>query len=107
MRRGLLRTERADRDLEQTVVYLLEEAGEDAALRFVDAVDETFALLEEQPDIGRVYLPQDPRLQDVRTWRVHRFDRYLVFYRVLEDVVRVERVLHGSRNLWAVLGLED
>ena len=107
--RRLLRTERADRDLHEATVYLLEEAGEAVALRFLDLVEETFALIEEQPEIGRVYLAENPRLSDVRAWRVHRFDRYLVFYRILEeeDALRVERVLHGSRNLWKLLSLED
>jgi hypothetical protein len=26
---------------------------------------------------------------------------------VLEDVLRIARVLHGSRDLWAVLGFGD
>ena len=109
MRRRLLRTGRADRDLHEATAYLLQEAGEAVALRFLDSVEETFALLEEQPEIGRVYVPDNPRLSEMRAWHVHRFDRYLVFYRILddEDALRVERVLHGSRDLWKVLGLED
>lgn len=31
-------------------------------------------------------------------------DRYVIFFRVIDDVVRIERVLHGSRNLPVVLG---
>jgi toxin ParE1/3/4 len=107
VRKPLLRTERADQDLREATLYLLEEAGQDVALRFLSAVDETFALLEEQPGIGRGYVPENPELQDFRSWRVHRFERYLVFYRELEDTVRVERILHGSRNIWSVLGLEE
>jgi plasmid stabilization system protein ParE len=30
--------------------------------------------------------------------------RYVIFFRVLGDVVRIERVLHGARNLRAILG---
>lgn len=29
--------------------------------------------------------------------------RYVIFFRVLDDMVRVERVLHGARNLPVVL----
>jgi plasmid stabilization system protein ParE len=30
--------------------------------------------------------------------------RYVIFFRVLDDVVRIERVLHGARNLPVVMG---
>jgi plasmid stabilization system protein ParE len=30
--------------------------------------------------------------------------RYVIFFRVLDDTVRIERVLHGARNLPVVLG---
>lgn len=30
--------------------------------------------------------------------------RYVIFFRVLDDAVRIERVLHGARNLPVVLG---
>ena len=35
------------------------------------------------------------------------FDRYPVFYESSEEVVRVIRILHGSRDLWTILGLTD
>lgn len=35
--------------------------------------------------------------------RMAALDRYVIFFRVLDDVVRIERVLHGARNLPAVL----
>jgi len=31
-------------------------------------------------------------------------DRYVIFFRVIDGVVRIERVLHGARNLPVVLG---
>lgn len=32
-----------------------------------------------------------------------RFGPYVIFFRVLDDQVRIERVLHGARNLPIVL----
>jgi toxin ParE1/3/4 len=29
---------------------------------------------------------------------------YLVFYRIMDDEIRIERVLHGARNIEALLG---
>ncbi|HQR03403.1 MAG: type II toxin-antitoxin system RelE/ParE family toxin [Proteobacteria bacterium] len=38
--------------------------------------------------------------------RMAPLGRYVIFFRVLENVVRIERVLHGARNLPAVLGAD-
>jgi len=103
VRKPLRRSELADQDLREATEYLIANAGEPVALRFLDAIDETFVLPEDQPEIGRIYVPENPELHDIRAWQVQRFDRYLVFYRILEHFLRVERVLHGSRNTWALL----
>jgi toxin ParE1/3/4 len=103
----LVRSERSDDDVREVVQYLLREASASVALRFIDALEESYLLLESQPEIGRLYAPENSELRGIRSWRVHRFEHYLVFYQVLEDVVRIARVLHGSRDLWAVLGFGD
>jgi len=36
--------------------------------------------------------------------RMAALDRYVIFFRVLDGVVRIERVLHGARNLPAIIG---
>lgn len=36
--------------------------------------------------------------------RMAALGRYVIFFRVIDDAVRIERVLHGARNLPAVLG---
>jgi len=36
--------------------------------------------------------------------RMAALGRYVIFFRVLDDVVRIERVLHGARNLPVVMG---
>lgn len=38
--------------------------------------------------------------------RMATFGRYVIFFRVLDNDVRIERVLHGARNLPVVLGHE-
>jgi plasmid stabilization system protein ParE len=42
----------------------------------------------------------------MRAFRIHRFEQHLVFNRVEADAIRIERVLHGSMDLWALLGLD-
>lgn len=36
--------------------------------------------------------------------RMAALDRYVIFFRVIDGVVRIERVLHAARNLPVVLG---
>jgi len=38
--------------------------------------------------------------------RMAAVDRYVIFFRVLDGVVRIERVLHGARNLPVMLGID-
>ena len=33
-------------------------------------------------------------------------DSYVIFFRVIDGAVRIERVLHGARNLPVVLGVQ-
>ena len=33
--------------------------------------------------------------------------RYVIFFRIVHDTVRIERILHGSRNLPVVLRRAD
>ena len=38
--------------------------------------------------------------------RMAALDRHVIFFRVLDGIVRIERVLHGARNLPVVLGAD-
>jgi len=71
----------------------------DAAERFLDAAEQTFALLASMPLMGRACEFRSPQAQGLRMWRVHGFERYLIFYRPSEDGVDVVRVLHAARDL--------
>lgn len=102
-----IRSERSDQDLREIVAYLAREASASVALRFIDALEESYRLLQSQPEIGRLYAPEHPELSAVRAWRVHRFERYLVFYEVRDETIRIARVLDGSRDIWALLGLDE
>jgi len=35
--------------------------------------------------------------------RMAALGRYVIFFRVIEETVRIERVLHGARNLPAIV----
>jgi len=78
----------------------------DAALGFFDAVRETFSQLAKNPNIGRIYEIQNPRLQGLRKWKVKRFDKYLIFYQHSEEILEVIRLIHGSRDIPSILAEE-
>ena len=55
-----------------------------------------FALLCEQPEIGR---KRDDLLPKLRSFNV---DNYLIFYREKGETLEIARVLHGSRDFAAI-----
>lgn len=64
-------------------------------------------LMDQCKRIGRAPLGYVSREDLAPGLRMAALDRYVIFFRVLDGVVRIERVLHGARNLPAVLGGES
>lgn len=89
-----------ERDLLEQFAWYLDEANEDIARRFNDAVDATVARLSEQPRAGHERNFKHPLLRGVRSIRVERpFDRIMIFYRIGENVIEIWRLMHGGRDL--------
>lgn len=61
-------------------------------------------LIDQCKRIGRAPLGYAGRDDLAPGLRMAAMDRYVIFFRVIDGVVRLERVLHGARNLPAVLG---
>lgn len=89
-------------DLDQIAAYLQQDSPQ-SALRFLSSAEETIRFLADQPRIGHVWNPLHPRLKDVRSFPVKGFPKWIVFYRPLEGGIEVIRILHGARDLPAVL----
>lgn len=68
-----------------------------AADRFMAAALSTFEQLVRFPKMGR------SRSLELRLFPVKDFDSYMVFYRQGEHTLQIVRVLHGSRDLPAIL----
>lgn len=92
----------ADTDIDEAAAYIASDSL-DQALRLYDSVDATFRLLREHPERWPVYKLDHPRLQGVRRCWVAGFPNFLVFYRMEGSVVEVIRVLHGARDIPAML----
>ena len=91
-----------DDDIYQIAVYLLGE-NESAAHRFVDAVQNTLKNLAQMPGMGSIKNFQDPALFEVRSWRVHGFRNYLIYYFIVDDGIDVLAILHGARDIERLL----
>lgn len=92
----------AQRDIEAAVDHYAAEAGEAIALRFVDALEQSFRMIARHPAAGSPRLGYELQLPSVRTHGLRGFP-YLVFYVEREDHIDVWRVLHGRRDIPAWL----
>jgi len=89
----------AEHDVDESARYIAQDSLE-AALRFYDAVDETYRQLRLHPLRWPLYELPRPRLTELRKCSVKGFASYLIFYHVVEEsVVEILRVLHGARDI--------
>ena len=72
-------------------------------LKSFDAARQTFNQLAQNPGIGTVYEVSKPELQDLRKWRVKKFDKYMIFYFHSDDLVEIVRILYAGRDISAIL----
>jgi toxin ParE1/3/4 len=75
----------------------------DIALRFYDAAEQAFRLLATYPNAGARRLSQHPDLEDVRSWPIAGFRKYIIFYRSVAADIEIIRVLHGAREVERII----
>lgn len=97
---------KADRDLDDRAYYYATEASPEVGHRFLVAAHNTFALLATHPHMGWRSRLRHRDLDSIRVFRVMSFKKTLILYRPLPDGVEVLRVVHGSRNVQALLRRE-
>ena len=82
----------AETDILEIWGYIAEDSVV-AADRWVDKLDEKFALWATQPMMGRARDELSPGIRSLA------IGRYVVFFQPLPDGIDVVRVLHGSRDI--------
>jgi plasmid stabilization system protein ParE len=87
-------------DFARELLWLNKKAGPDLAKSFQNSLEETIELLSQHPLIGRER--HDIRPPGVRSWRVSRFKRWLILYRVEDESLVLLRIRQGSMNLAAL-----
>jgi plasmid stabilization system protein ParE len=90
---------RAEQDMTLQYRWYLENADADVAERYLQAVDHTIQAIAKNPGLGIRRHFKATELVRIRSIPVHKpFDRHLLFYWD-GSTLRIERVLHGSRDL--------
>ncbi len=98
----------AQQDVEETLRHYMAEDAEQAALGFIDALEQPCAHIGRHPATGSPRYAHELDLPGLRSWPLQR-DPHIVFYVDCADHVDVWRVLHGMRDLpaWLQDGGED
>ncbi len=94
--------EQANRDIDETLAYFLSEGSENAALGFIDTLEQAYAHISRHPATGSSHYAHELNLPGLRFWPLTRYP-YLVFYVEHDTHVDVWRVLHGKRDIPAWL----
>jgi toxin ParE1/3/4 len=92
----------ADIDIDDCFTYIAEN-NEDAALRFFDAVRQTFADLARMPGVGKRYTKTSNPDLNLRQWAVRGFRNYLIFYQINTDEIIIVRLLPATRDIDQIL----
>lgn len=89
---------RADQDVQEAIDYYLGERAQQAALGFVDALEQGLQHVERHPATGSPRCADELGLPGLRYWPLKGYP-YLVFYVEGDDRIDVWRVLHASRDI--------
>ena len=92
----------AEDDVRQAVDYYLNEAGPDIALQFIDELEKVTKHVGDWPGSGSARFAEILGIPGLRSFALARFP-YVVFYIEEDDHVDIWRVLHGKRDIPAVL----
>ena len=99
----ILKKPQVERDLIDHFSFIARDKVEPAE-RFLRVAEESFRLLAANPLVGQKWDSPLAKLRGIRVYTMPAaFRNYLIFYRPIESGVEILTVLHGSRDLAAVL----
>ncbi len=83
----------ADQDLEEIFDYTERAFGFNQAVEYLSGFDGVFTKLVNNPKLGK-------EREEIREGlRSLLKEKHVVFYRILDNRIRIVRILHGSRDL--------
>jgi len=81
---------KADRDLEDIFEYTEREFGFDQAIIYVSGFETLFETILTNPKLGK----ERPEIRKELRSLVH--EKHVAFYRILNNRIRIVRILHGN-----------
>lgn len=96
-KRAILRA-LADRDVQEAIDFYLEQGAQQAALKFVDALEQALLHIQRHPASGSGRYAHVLDVPDLRCWQLKGYP-HLLFYIEADDHLDVWRVLHGHRDI--------
>jgi toxin ParE1/3/4 len=89
-------------DLDELWIFIARESASQAlATRVVAAITDKFALFAKFPFIGKSL--DTSKHPNLRSFPV---DHYVIFYSTRPGEIRILRIIHASRDAWAVFDRE-
>lgn len=92
----------ARQDVDEAISFYLSEQAEQAALGFIDALEQAYDYIGRNPATGSPRYAHELDLPGLRGWPLKRYP-HIVFYLERDDHIDVWRVLHGARDIPAWL----
>jgi toxin ParE1/3/4 len=93
----------ADRDVDE-IAETIAADNVDAAVRFIHAVRDAYELLGSFPRAGAVRDDKSGELRGLRSWPLGgHFANYLILYLERDFGVEILRVVHGARDVQAII----
>lgn len=98
MKYTIIRTDKAEEHLRAIILYIADQSDDiDAALRYLDKIENTINRLQDFPQSGSV-----PRYSILKKqgFRVVIVERHLVFYKIneAEQLVNIYAIVDGRRE---------
>lgn len=93
----------AEADILREVEWYAAQGLPDIARRFHIAVLDAIDAALQLPEAGPRTMLANPRLAGLRSWPVKRFEAFRLYYIAERDTLSVVRVLHGKRDIGAIL----
>jgi len=84
-------------DFSELIVLFSNARSAEIAARFEENTYELISLLQRHPEMGRPRKDLNPK--GIRSFRVHGFHRYLLFYRLEGKELVLLRIRYGGMNL--------
>lgn len=97
-RKPVVPRERANRDVDEAIAYYVSENAPQAALGFIDSLEQAYRHIGQHPDTGSSRYAFELNLPGLRCWPLKKYP-HLIFYLERSDHIDVWRVLHGTRDI--------